>query len=147
VNIPYEVEVISRAETEITVRVPDTAALMKPGYGGLRLKKVVGEGEEKESIYSNPIPFYPIAEGSIENSTGSWQNVTMRALAPIAGDYSPPPLPVVYQVSPNGSAWIELMTGFTYEAAGSPGTRGSIQDIFRLTPNPTDFEFYIFPLP
>ncbi len=39
VTIPYEVEVINRAETEITVRVPDTAALEKPGYGGLRLRR------------------------------------------------------------------------------------------------------------
>jgi hypothetical protein len=147
VTSPYSVEVISKTDTEITVRVPDTAALEKPGYGGLRLRKAVGEGEEKESIYSNPIPFYPIAEGSIENSTGTWQNVTMRALAPIAGDYSPLPLPVVYQVAPNGSEWIELITGFTYEAVGNPGTRGSVQDIFRLNPNPTDFEFYISPSP
>jgi hypothetical protein len=146
-TMPYKVEVISKTETEITARVPDTAGLMKPGYGGLRLRKVVGEGEEKESIYSNPIPFYPISEGVISNSTESWQNVTMKALNPIAGDYSPLPRPIIYPITPRGSVWINLMTGFTYEATGGPGTLGSVQDIFLLTPNPTDFEFDIIPLP
>jgi hypothetical protein len=146
-SMPYRVEVISKTDTEITVMVPDTAGLMKPGYGGLRLRKVVGEGQEMESIYSNPIPFYPIAQGIIRNSTESWQNVTMNALAPISGDYNPLPPPVVYQVPPNDSVGIRLMTGFTYGALGGPGTQGTIDDIWTLTPDAIDFQFDIFPLP
>jgi len=144
-SMPYRVEVISKTETEITVRVPDTAGLMKPGYGGLRLRKVVREGGEEESIYSNPVPFYPIAQGIIRNSTEGWQNVTMSALAPISGDYNPLPPPVVYQVPPNGSVGIRLMTGFTYGALGGPGTQGTIENIWTLTPEAIDFEFDIFP--
>ena len=141
---PYQVEMISKTGNEIKVKVPNTAGLMKPGYGGLRLRKVVGQGEEKESIYSNPIPFYPIAEGIIRNQTGTRQDVLMEALKPVSGDYSPLPGPIIYPVPPNTSVWIKLMTGFTYQAVGGPGTTGTMNDIWVLTPAETDFEFDIW---
>jgi hypothetical protein len=70
----------------------------------------------------------------------------MKALNPISGDYTQLPRPIIYPIPPKDSVWIKLMTGFTFEASGGPGTLGAVQDIYILTPNEIDFEFNISPV-
>jgi hypothetical protein len=141
VEWPYSARVTYKTDSEITVEVPNTAALEKPGYGGLRVKKVYGSGETEETIFSNPIPFFPIADGIIQNLEETWQNVTMEAVKPISGDFQELPRPIVYPIGPNDSQWIQLITGYTYRAVGETGTYWSPQDIYTLTPYENDFEF------
>jgi hypothetical protein len=68
----------------------------------------------------------------------------MEALKPISGDYGPLPRPIIYPVLPNDPVWIKLMTGFTYQAVGGPGTTGTINGIWTLTPGEKDFEFDVW---
>jgi hypothetical protein len=131
---PYIIELISRTETEIKVKVPNTASLEKPGYGGLRVKNVL-EGEQV--IYSNPLSFFPIAEGKIENSAQVPINVTIEAARPIYGDYKELPRPISYPVLQGDSLSIQLMTGFIYHVTG--GATDMTKDIKYLTPDLIDF--------
>jgi len=133
---PYTAEVISRTDTEITAKVPNSAAIVKPGYGGLRVRRVVSETEEM--IYSNPVPFFPIAEGEIRNSGKASINATIEAVKPILGDYNQLPGPIIYPVLPGQSVSLQLMTGFTYKATTNTSFT---QDIWTLTPDPMDFVF------
>jgi hypothetical protein len=133
---PYTAEVISRTDTEITAKVPNSAAIVKPGYGGLRVRRVVPETEEM--IYSNPVPFFPIAEGEIRNSGKASINATIEAVKPILGDYNQLPGPIIYPVLPGQSVSLQLMTGFTYKATANTSFT---QDIWTLTPDPMDFVF------
>jgi hypothetical protein len=133
---PYTAEVINRTDTEITTKVPNTAAILKPGYGGLRVRRVVPETEEM--IYSNPLPFFPIAEGEIRNLGGVLINATIEAVKPILGDYNQLPQPVIYSVLAGDSVLIQLITGFTYKATGNTS---STQDIWTITPEAIDFVF------
>jgi hypothetical protein len=138
---PYSIELISRTETEITVKVPNTAALEKPGYGGLRVKNVLErlEGEEtlEEIIYSNPVSFFPIAEGEIVNYGKFLIDAHVEATKPILGDYNQLPRPISYPVLPGDRVLIQLMTGFTYHVTG--GTTDGTVDIEVLTPEAIDF--------
>jgi len=138
---PYSVELISRTETEITVKVPNTAGLEKPGYGGLRVKNVLerSEGEEtlEEIIYSNPVSFFPIAEGEIVNYGKFLIDAHVEATKPILGDYNQLPRPISYPVLPGDRVLIQLMTGFTYHVTG--GTTDGTVDIEVLTPEAIDF--------
>ena len=80
------------------VKVPNTAGLKKPGYGGLRIRNVLDTGEK---IYSNPVSFFPIAEGEVRNTGQTIVNVTIEAVKPIVGDYSPlPPTITINNLSP-----------------------------------------------
>jgi len=135
---PYIAEVINRTDTEITAKVPNTAAIVKPGFGGLRVRRIIPETEEM--IYSNPVPFFPIAEGEIRNSGGVLINATVEAVKPILGDYNHNQLPqrVMCSVSAAGSVLIQLMTGFTYDATANTSVT---QDIWTITPDPVDFIF------
>ncbi len=133
---PYTAEVISRTDTEITAKVPNSAAIVKPGYGGLRVRRVLPETEEM--IYSNPVPFFPIAEGEIRNSGRASINATIEAVKPILGDYNQLPGPIIYPVLPGQSVSLQLMTGFTYKATANTSFT---QDIWTLTPDPMDFVF------
>jgi len=133
---PYTAEVISRTDTVITTKVPNTAAILKPGYGGLRVRSILPETEEM--IYSNPVPFFPIAEGEIRNFGGGLINANIEAVKPILGTYSQLPGPVTYPVLAGNSVWIQLMTGFTYKATANTSVT---QDIWTITPDAFDFIF------
>jgi hypothetical protein len=135
-------EVVDRRDNEIFVKVPNTAAILKPGYGGLRVRKIVGSGEAEETIFSNPVPFFPIAEGIVKNLGDTTQIVTMKAVKPITGDYQVPD-PITFTVPPDASVRIELFTGFTYDAVNEAGIPWIEQDIYTLTPDDIDFEFDI----
>ena len=129
---PYILELIDRTETEIKVKVPNTAGVTKPGYGGIRVENVL---EGREFIFSNPVSFFPIAEGEIRNLQGGILNATIEAVKPIFGDYDQLPLPASYTVV--DSLPIQLMSGFTYHVTGW-GPDKTI-DISGLTPEPVDF--------
>ena len=133
---PYTAEVISRTDTEITTKVPNSAAILKPGYGGLRVRRILPETEEM--IYSNPVPFFPIAEGKIRNLGGVLINATVEAVKPILGDYNQLPPSISYPVPAGDSVWIQLLTGFTYKATANTSVT---QDIWAITPDPADFVF------
>jgi hypothetical protein len=142
VRWPYMAEVVDRRDNEIFVKVPNTAAIVKPGYGGLRVRKIVESGETEETIFSNPVPFFPIAEGIVKNLGDTPQIVTMKAVKPITGDYQVPD-PITFTVPPDASVPIELFTGFTYDAVDAGGIPWIEQDIYTLTPDDIDFEFDI----
>jgi hypothetical protein len=145
---PYSVEMIGKTEATVTVKVPKTAALKKPGYGGLRVRKVSGTGEEKEAIYSNPVPFFPIATGVVSNWTERAQDVIVKAVGPIVGDYSEWPKTRIYSLAANEQVWTELMTGFQYRAEGSLDNGGwsiVFDNVWTLDPEGADFGFNITP--
>ena len=120
------------------VKVPNTAGLKKPGYGGLRVRNVFGTGEK---IYSNPVSFFPIAEGEVRNTGQTIVNVTIEAVKPIVGDYSPLPQTItINNLSPGVSVPIQLITGFTYKATANTTVT---KDIYLLTPNAVDFIFEV----
>ena len=135
---PYTTEVINSTNTDITVKVPNTAGLKKPGYGGLRVRNVLDTGER---IYSNPVSFFPIAAGEVRNIGQTVVNVTIEATKPIVGDYSPlPSIITINNLAPGASQVIQLMTGFTYKATANTTV---IKDIELLTPNAVDFVFEV----
>ncbi|MBI4837629.1 MAG: hypothetical protein HY806_00440 [Nitrospirae bacterium] len=136
ISKPYTVEVINKTDTDITVKVPNTAGLLKPGYGGLRVRNILNTGEK---IYSNPVFFFPIAQGEVRNSGQTVVDITVEATNPITGDYNQLPQTInINGLAPGASQPIQLMTGFTYAAtANSTVTK----DIELLTPNAIDFVF------
>jgi hypothetical protein len=136
---PYNARVTYKTDSQITVEVPNTAAIVKPGYGGLRVRKVYEFGETEETIFSNPIPFFPIADGIVNNLEETSQNVTMEAVKPLSGDCEVPN-PTTFTLPPQGSVQIELITGFTYRAVCESGIIWSPMDIHTLTPDEIDFE-------
>jgi hypothetical protein len=133
---PYTAEVINRTDTEITAKVPNIAAIRKPGYGGLRVRRIIPDTEEM--IYSNPVPFFPIAEGEIRNSGGTLISATIEAVKPILGDYDQLPQPIIYPVPAGDPVSIQLKTGFTYKATANTSVT---QDIWTITPDAVDFIF------
>ena len=54
-KINHDVEILARTDTAIDARVPQNAGLIKPGYGGIRLRTVLDSGEV---IFSNPTAFF-----------------------------------------------------------------------------------------
>jgi hypothetical protein len=134
-RLPYTTDIISWTDTEVSAKVPNSAAIQKPGYGGLRLREIF---ETEEMIYSNPVPFFPIAEGEIRNSGPVSINATIEAVMPISGDYNQLPKPIIYPVLQGDSVIIQLMTGFTYKGTANTSMT---QDIPALTPDPIDFVF------
>jgi hypothetical protein len=139
---PYSVEVVSSTDTGITVKVPNTAALEKPGYGGLRVKNVLersqGEQTLEEIIYSNPVSFFPIAQGQVRNVGKFNLTVTIVPIQPILGDYNQfPPSIISYPIPAGGSVSIQLMTGFVYRVTG--GSTDTTVPISVLTPDAVDF--------
>ena len=87
----------------------------------------------KEVIFSNPVIFYPIAEGEI---TGSG-NITIEAVSPLYGDYAQLPPRVSYSVVDR--LLIQLMAGFTYRVTGW-GPEFTV-DIAGFDSDRTDFLF------
>ncbi|HDZ62057.1 MAG TPA: hypothetical protein ENH40_02795 [Nitrospirae bacterium] len=137
---PYTVELLSKTDTEIIVKVPNTAGLKKPGYGGLRVSNVSAVGEK---IYSNPVPFYPIAQGEVTNTGQSTIDVTITANAPIVGDNNQLPLPSSVNITglaPGASLPVNLKTGYNYTAAANSS---DTQDIEILKPGEPDFIFEV----
>ncbi len=137
---PYTVELLSKTDTEIIVKVPNTAALVKPEYGGLRVVDILASGEK---IYSTSLIFFPIAEGEVTNTGGSTIDVTITADAPIVGDNNQLPLPPSVNITglaPGASLPVNLKTGYNYTAsANSTDT----QDIEFLKPGEPDFIFNV----
>lgn len=135
---PYTVEVINKTDTDITVKVPNTAGLLKPGYGGQRVRNILDTGEK---IYSNPVSFFPIAEGEVKNIGQTTVDVTIEAIGPIVGDYNQLPQTInISGLAPSASQPIQLMTGFTYTATANTS---DTQDIELLTPDAIDFVFEV----
>jgi hypothetical protein len=135
---PYIVEVINKTDTDIIVKVPNMAGLIKPGYGGLRVRNILDTGEK---IYSNPVSFFPIAEGVVNNIGDTTVNVTVEAIGPIVGDYALLPETIIIESLPPGvSQPIQLMTGFTYTATAN---KSVTKDIESLTPDIIDFVFEV----
>lgn len=138
VTKPYTVEVINKTDTDITVTVPNTAGLLKPGYGGLRVRNILDTGEK---IYSNPVSFFPIAEGEVKNIGTTTINVTIETISPIVGDYALLPETItINNLLPGASQPIQLTTGFTYRATANTSVTKNIE---LLTPEPIDFVFEV----
>ena len=111
------VDVVDKTDTTITVKVPSNAALVKPGYGGLRLRKVLSTGEV---VYSNPVPFFPIADGVVKNVGTAPINVTVEAIQPILGDYNQlPDSIVINDLQPGLAESIQLVAGYEYVATAN----------------------------
>jgi hypothetical protein len=135
---PYSAEVTARTDNDITVKVPNTAGLLKPGYGGLRVKNILDTGE---MVYSNPVSFFPIAEGEVRNIGTTTINVTIEAISPIVGDYALLPETItINNLLTGASQPVQLKTGFTYRATANTTVT---KDISLLTPDPVDFVFEV----
>jgi len=106
----------SRQGNTITALVPDSAGVTKPGAGGLRLLTTLATGEV---LFSNPVPFTPLAQGQVANSTEAALEVTITAVGPITdGAPAPLPAPVTVTVPPKGAVPnVPLPTGFRYTTA------------------------------
>jgi hypothetical protein len=134
---PYSVEVLNSTDMAITAKVPNTAALEKPGYGGLRVKTFTEGGE---AIYSNAVSFFPIAEGQVRNVGKFDLTVKIEAIQPILGDNNHnqfPPSISSYPIPAGGSVSIQLTTGFVYRVTG--GSTDTTVPISVLTPDAVDF--------
>lgn len=120
-NRPYLVEVISQSDTAITVKVPQTTCLVKPGYGGVRMRTTLATGEK---VYSNSVPFFPIVPTVITNLAGFFENplpldqVTVEAVFPILGDYAFLPAPLMVDTDQT-RVTVSLKAGFIYVAKGT----------------------------
>jgi len=135
---PYIIDVINQTETEITAKVPNTAGINKPGYSGLRVRYIL---DTEEMIYSNPVPFFPIAEGIVTNTGEELINVTVEAIGPIYGDYDQLPEAIVIEgLHPGTSGQIQLITGFTYIATANTS---DTKEIVYITPDAVDFVFEV----
>ncbi len=100
----------------IQARVPPFAATRKPGVGGLRLRREIpGQLPTPELIWSNPVPFIPIAEVVLRNTTAVPLRVSVMAAGSIEPNApEPPPAPVQVDVPPSGAVSLAVPTGFLY---------------------------------
>ncbi len=136
----YTTEIVNVTTNDITAKVPNTAGLLKPGYGGLRVRHLLDTGEK---IYSNPVSIFPIAQGEVTNTGQSTIDVTITANAPIVGDNNQLPLPppvTVTGLAPLATAAVDLKTGYNYTAAANST---DTQDIEILKPGEPDFIFNV----
>jgi hypothetical protein len=134
---PYTVVAQQASEESIRVAVPDTAALEKPGYGGLRVRTVY---DSQETVFSNPLPFFPLAVGMVEHVGTRPALVTISAVKPTLGDYGPLPPSQSFPLAPGESTALELTTGFTYQFQANTTQRA---DILKLTPQASDFHIEV----
>ncbi len=135
---PYSAEVLSSSDTEIVAAVPNTTALVKPGHGGLRVRDILPTGE---TVWSNPVSFFPIAHGVVKNVGLVPTTVTVKAIQPIMGFYGVLPSSISLGVlDPGASREVDLVTGFRYVAEANVS---NTKDIVFLTPDEIDFVFEV----
>ena len=134
---PYVIEALAQTDDTITVRVPATAALEKPGYGGLRVREIYDTGE---TVFSNPLPFFPIANGLVENIGPLPAIVTILPIKPVVGDYPQLPSSKTFYLAPGDVTSLDLVTGFTYEVRAN---LTQTVDIMKLSPDGLDFRIQV----
>jgi hypothetical protein len=113
-RFPSVTQEVGRDATSITAIVPDGIGVAKPGAGGLRLLKTLPTGDK---IYSNPVPFTPLAEGVLVRGVTSQTPlpVTVEAIAPIIPSAPEPlPEPIAVTLPPGSLLPLTLPTGFRY---------------------------------
>ena len=69
----------------------------------------------KNPIFSNPVSFFPIAEGVVINVGTAPINVTISATGPILGNYTIKPADItIIDLQPQATESIQLTAGYTY---------------------------------
>jgi len=141
-RFPSVTQEVSRDAISITAIVPDGIGVAKPGAGGVRLLKTLPSGDK---IYSNPVPFTPLAEGVLVRGVASPTplSVTVEAIAPIIPSAPEPlPPPITVTLPPGSLLPLTLSTGFRYiTTPASPSTPPAGLPVEFLIPGSDDFVF------
>ena len=110
---PYSAPVQNQDNGSITLPVPDNAGVVKLSYGGIRVRNILNTGER---VYSNPVSYFPTAQGVIRNfSNRSGALLRIEALRPILGNYGQiPPTFTTNPLDVDEEESIEMELGFIY---------------------------------
>ena len=110
---PYSAPVLNQDNVSIRLPVPNNAGVVKLSYGGIRVRNILNTGEK---VYSNPVSYFPTAQGVIKNlSTRFASRIRIEALRPVFGDYSQlPPTFFTNRLDHDQEEPMELELGFIY---------------------------------